>query len=594
MLLAAIVGGYGGALFRLPRVVGYLVGGVLLHYLLSYVETGTFGPAPAGTLGGAARQLHGVRSIALGLIMFSIGNVFEARHFHAVAPRVLRLTLTKLLCVLVLVGGGCTAVALLTQGFTAGTTVAFGLLLGVVGVATAPAATLLVLREYEAKGPNADAILTMTAINNILCIVLFHAAFMVLSWTGLIESSYSTGRWLWLDLLLTSVGSIGLGVAVGFLLSVLYIRMTIADFMLIFIGALVVLGAFRETLADTLHLSYSFLLVSLFIGSTFANITPDQEPFHNALRSFSGPIFALFFVLAGFNLHVSDLWHIGWVGLAYVSLRIAGKAIGGWLGVRSLHDPDFSPSIGLGMLCQAGVAIGLAAFLTSTWGTVQDGEFVAHPAAEAFQTVILGSIVVFELVGPIALKQVAMRSGEVKAVTLLRRRRTPGHESESILHQAWEALSRTVKPGRAPRPVAGNDLQVRHIMRSNVKVLSASAQLDDVLHFVEKSRYNHFPVVGDEGEYVGMIHYADLRHILYIPNIRNLVTATDLARGDTPTALRHTPLEELANKFHDTDLGSIAVLENEQGRRVIGMVEQRDLLLALRQDQQRAGERSGA
>lgn len=582
MLLIGIVGGYAAALVHVPRVVGYLLAGVLLHYTLAVLTQGERTPGDVHSFEVGAGNLSGIRTIALGLIMFSIGNVFEARRFHAVARSVLTLTVAKLGSVLVLLVAGCSLAAWWAQGYSGPAALALGLLLSVAGLATAPAATLMVLREYEAKGPNSDTILTLTALNNIVCIVLFHTAFIVLSGMGVIESSFSTGRWLWLDLLLTSVGSIALGITLGFLFSVIYVRITIADFMLIFIGLLIVLGVFQSTLAEHLHLSFNFLLTALFIGATFANITPDQEPFHNALRVFSGPVFALFFVLAGFDLHMQELAHLGWVGAAYVMLRVVGKGLGGWLGVRWLRSADYSPAIGLGMLCQAGVAIGLSTFVFDTWGTTRDGVFVRHPAAAAFHTVILGSVVLFEIFGPIVLRHVALATGEVKAVTLLRRRRTPGHADESVLRQAWEALVYTFIGGGRARKTGATTLQVRHIMRSNVKVLSASARFDEVLHFVEKSRHNHFPVVEEDGSYVGMIHYADLRHILYDPVLRELVTATDLARADTPTVTRDTPLDELFRHFHDTDVGSIAVLEVGPGRRVIGIVEQRDLLLAMR------------
>jgi Kef-type K+ transport system membrane component KefB/predicted transcriptional regulator len=587
MLLAAIAGGYAGTLLRVPRVVGYLLGGIALRYILIYAESQRLDAPLSAGFETALGHLHSIRTVALGLIMFSIGNVFEAQHIHNLAPRVLRISFAKLACVTLLVGSACTLLAFFCQHHAPGDALAFGTLLGIVAVATAPAATLLVLREYEAKGSNSDGILTLTAINNVICIILFHAAFIILSGTGLIESSYSTGRWLWLDLLVTALGSVALGVAIGFALSVVYVKITIADFMLLFFGVFVLLGVFRDALAEHWHLSYSFLLTSLFIGATFANITPDQQPFYNGLRTIAGPIFALFFVLAGFKLHLGELLHVGWLGVAYIALRIVGKLLGGWLGVRWARATEYVPFIGGGMLCQAGVAIGLAAFVATTWGAVVDGRFVPHPAAAAFQTIILGSVVVFELIGPISLKQIAVQCGEVKAVTLLRRRRTPGHESESVWHQAWEALVRTFSSGGRRIPQADVPMQARHIMRSNVKLLDASARFDEVLHFAESSRFNHFPVVDEDGAYVGMIHYSDLRHIIYTPEIRNLVTASDLARTDTPTVQRDTALQQIFDRFHDHDVGSIAVLEAPPSGRVVGVVEQRDLLLAVRADQDR-------
>lgn len=584
MLLTAIIGGYAGALVRVPRVVGYLVGGVVLQYLLGYVEVRFTGSADEHFLTSSVNDLHGIQTLALGLIMFSIGDVFEARHFRAIAPRLLPISLAKLVCVFVLTGGGCAAIALLTSELSTAAAISLGLLFGTVGIATAPAATLMVLREYEAKGPNSDAVLTMTAMNNVVCIVLFHVAFMVLTYTGLIESSFGEGRWLWLDLLLTSIGSAALGVVIGFVFSVIYVRLTIADFMLIFLGVLMLLGVFRDTLAETLHLSYSFLLTSLFIGATFANITPDQQPFHNALRSFSGPIFSLFFVMAGFELHIDELAHAKMLGLGYIVFRIAGKLLGAWWGARRTQHAEYVAELGVGMLCQAGVAIGLATFVESTWGADVDGVFKPHPAAKMFQTVVFGSVVIFELFGPIALKRLAIVSGEVKAVTLLRRRRTPGEARESILRAAWDAVVGILAPPEKSKKRDVETLRVKHIMRANVKVLQSSSSFDDVLSFVEKSKHNHFPVVNEEGAYVGMIHYGDLRNIIYAPHFRDLVTAIDLARSDSPTTTRDAPLREVLDVFHGADLGCMAVLEAGDSRRVVGILEQRDLLLALRVD----------
>ena len=586
MLLSAIIGGYTAVLARVPRVVGYLASGLLLHYL---IQIGALVAEPDGDSHGllaAAGQLQGLKTLALGLIMFSMGSVFEVKHIKAVGLKIVRLGFFKQACVLLLVGGGCTLVAFVTQSYTTANTLAFGLLLGVVALATAPAATLMVLREYEAKGANSDAILSLTAVNNIVCIVLFHALFMVLSSSGVIESAYGTGRWLWWDLCLTSLGSVLLGTVLGFFFSILYAKLTVADFMLIFLGATLALGGFDEFMAESWHLSFNFLVTCLFFGATFANITPDQAAFHNALRTIAGPIFALFFVLAGFELHLDDLIGIGWVGVAYVALRVLGKTLGGWIGTHLTCIPgEIYPYIGFGMLCQAGVAIGMADFLSTTWGTVGQSGFQPAPAAQALKTIVLGSVVVFELIGPIALKRTAMSAGEVKAVTLLRRRRTPGNQSGSVFGRTWEALLQMLWLGSPKRTRPIEVLQVRHIMRSNIKILPAAARFDAVLHFAERSRLNHFPVTAEDGEYIGMIHFSDLRHIMYDPTMRDLVTAHDLSRADTPLATPELSLKQLFDLFHTTDAASLAVVDSQEHRNVVGIVEERDLLLVLRRRQ---------
>ena len=591
MLLTAIVAGYAGTLARLPRVVGYLAGGVLLHIVLAgFQEPTRPGHTTVMTISAAADQLHGLKTLALGLIMFVMGSVFEANHIGSVAPRMLRISFTKMLAVLILVAPACGLIASLQGIADQGTAAAFGLLLGIVAIATAPAATFMVLREYEAKGSNSDAILTMTALNNIACIILFHLAFFTLAASGAIESAYGTERWLWFDVLCTSVGSVALGVGLGFGLGVLYRKLTAADVLLIFLGIVLLLGTTRDYLANEWHLSFNFLLTCLLVGATFTNITPGPEAFYGALRSISGPIFALFFVLAGFELHVGELSQIGLLGLAYVVLRTAGKSLGGWLGLRWMpHHGDLVPFLGAGMLCQAGVAIGLADFLANNWGTSVGGEFTPAPAARAFETAILGSIVIFEVLGPVSLKRVVISAGEVKAVTLIHRRRTPGNETESVVRRAWESLLRTLNITRSAGLAAVRGLRVRHIMRANVKVLPASATFDEVLHFVEGSRHNHFPVVDDIGQYIGMIHYGDLRNLMYAPALRDLITAHDLCRQTTAVTTLDAQLGELLNAFHEIDIGCLAVVDNPQSRHVIGIVEQRDLLIAMHRDQASAG-----
>jgi CBS domain-containing protein len=246
-------------------------------------------------------------------------------------------------------------------------------------------------------------------------------------------------------------------------------------------------------------------------------------------------------------------------------------------------NDEVSPHYGLGMLCHAGIAIGLADFVGSAWLTPMDGGFVTHPVATHFNTVVLGSVVIFELLGPLVLKSVTKSAGEVKAITLLRRRKAAPAEGDSITRLTWEALKRTFGLSGKRKQDTSVDPRVRHIMRSNIRFIRDSAKLDEVLHFVEASRYNHFPVVDGQDRFVGMIHFADLRDMLYDPHMRELVTAVDLASPDDMVPA-DMPLDELLERFKKSDVGSLVVVESEETRQVVGLVEQRDLLQALHQD----------
>ncbi len=583
LLVAALAGGALAGVARVPRVVGYLVGGVVLRWgLLTFLGRQHEPDAASAVADHAALTVRAVKTLALGLILFSMGAVFEASHLRRVGARLWKLSVCEHVAVFTLVVALCAAASVLSGGGALGYSIALALLLGCVALETAPSATAFVLREYDAKGPMGDAVLTMTAINSAMAIVCFHAFFMVLGAAGVIEAGGGGQRTLWLDLICTTFGSAAVGIAIGFALSVLHAKLSLPEFILVLLALLLTLGGGDAYLASQFNFSLNFLLTCLCAGAVFANITLDQAPFQHAMRLIGGPVFAAFFVLAGYELHVSDLAALGWVGAAYVAARLVGKIGGAWIGVAwSRGSPELGRFLGMGMLCQAGVAIGLADFVATHWGQSTPDGFVMAAAASTFKTIVLGAVVVFELLGPVALKNVVVRSGEVKAVSLMRRRRASAVEGDSVFRLKWEALLRLLGFGQARKATHPESLQTRHIMRANAKLLQAGARLDDVLQFVESSAFNHFPVVDDDGAYIGMIHFSDLRDLIYDPTLRDLVTAADIANSDSPAVPADMPLADLLVVFGRTDLGSLAVVDPVGGGKVVGLVEQRDLLRAL-------------
>jgi CBS domain-containing protein len=325
------------------------------------------------------------------------------------------------------------------------------------------------------------------------------------------------------------------------------------------------------------------LLVSaLVVGIVFINIAPDPSKLERIIDTLGGPLFAVFFVLAGFNLHLEEFAKLKMLGviIAYVLARTAGKAFGAYLGYRSRRvDPDLRPNLGLGMLCQAGVAIGLSAFLKEH--TREAGGAIFEWARQ-IDTIVLASVALFELVGPLLLKLVIVRAGEVKAVNLMSRAVSTGPPAggPSWLSALGAILRRlNIAPGGDQPDETG--LTARHIMRTNVKLLHASADLDEVLHFIERSRLDHFPVVTDEGYLIGTINLADVRDIIYNPQMRTLVTAADLIEPQLITATADEPLDTLFRKFHDEKIFAMPVVDSPESRRLMGIVEQRDLLRAL-------------
>ncbi|MCP4250506.1 MAG: CBS domain-containing protein [bacterium] len=296
------------------------------------------------------------------------------------------------------------------------------------------------------------------------------------------------------------------------------------------------------------------------------------EKLNEALRSVGAPIFAGFFVMAGYSLHLDELAHLGWVGGAYVVCRGVGKILGGRIGVRwARQQEEVGGQVGSTLLCQAAVVIGLAGYVQQNW---------QHELAARFGTVILGSIVVFELVGPLLIKRCVVRGGEVKAITLLRRQ-GPATEGASVFQLTVQALLGLVGLRREQGADHPEKMQVQHIMRRNVAFLPEAATLDEVLHFIERSRYSHFPVVHEDGSLAGVIHFSDVRDVIYEPALRELVTAVDLADTETPLVPLDMPLPELLKVFTSQNVGVLPVGDTSADRHVVGVVEQRDLLRAL-------------
>jgi len=186
---------------------------------------------------------------------------------------------------------------------------------------------------------------------------------------------------------------------------------------------------------------------------------------------------------------------------------------------------------------------------------------------------------------------VVKQSGEVKAVTLLRR--TSHAERAPIVTLSWQALMRTVGLGKVGKVAKGGTrnsdasgtgeavtLRARDIMRTNIKCIAAGADFDEVLHFVEQSRFNHFPVVDDKMQLVGVIHFSDIQGIIYDPHLVTLMTAADIADQSAKPVPADMPLNEVLAMFQRLNLGSQPVVDSEGSRHVIGIIEQRDVLRA--------------
>jgi Kef-type K+ transport system membrane component KefB/predicted transcriptional regulator len=558
IFLGALVGGRLAALCHVPRVTGYLLAGMLLSPSLAHLLGW-----PAVLKVEALQTLELVSQVALGMILLSIGGQLRPENLRRWRHRILLFSLAEAGLTLLLVGGAALVVNLLflryaVPGLSLGmTTFYLVVFLGIISVATAPAATLMVVRECESEGPLTQATLTLVGLNNILALFGF-----VLAAHWLIKPAEGMA-----PLLGQLLNPLLAGGVIGLLLAIWAERLDKnSEFKLLLLGGVTLVTV-------TCHLlQCDPLLAYLALGASLANGSPRWHRLAGALREIDYPIYVVFFVLAGANLHFETLAHIGLLGIGYVVARMVGKLGGAWLGARfGRFGERMRRWTGLTLLAQAGVAIGLADSLARQW-----------PAGGAMvETVVLGSVVIFELIGPLAVRHGLVRAGEVPILSLLEKRAPEG---------AFEGLHHVVQHFRSSLGIpAGHrlkdpgDILVRHVMRRNVETLCENTPFNELLRQIAHSRYDRFPVVDQEDRFVGMVDYSEIRSLLFEPSVAQLIVASDLvhtARAQlNPDQSLRQALEVVRQH---PDISYFPVVDPDRGSSLLGILSQNDLLAAFR------------
>ncbi|MBI2818382.1 MAG: cation:proton antiporter [Acidobacteria bacterium] len=381
ILLLALLAGHLVKFLHIPEVSGYLLAGVAL------------GPSALGWISHENLNTLSIFSeVTLGLILFSVGAVFEFSRLRNVGRQLFFLTLTEssLAATLVIIG-------VLLQG--ASWQVA--LLLGAISMETAVASTLMVMRESNASGPLTDTLLGVIATNNVLCLVIFSLFATVVELSGALRMNSAILQSLYrsiFPLLWQLGGSVALGYLVGILLASWASKVVEHGEVLILLVGCVLL-----TVGAAVVLDLSPLLSSLAVGATMVNLSARSRTLFAALSHTDPPLYAIFFVIAGADLYISLLSSIGVLGAIYIGCRAVGKFVGASIGSRVMGFGGRIPGLlGFAMLTQAGLAIGLTLSIQRRFP-----EF-----SPVISAVVLSSIIVFEMIGPIATRFAIVRSGE--------------------------------------------------------------------------------------------------------------------------------------------------------------------------------------
>ncbi len=381
-------------LVHLPNVTAFLVAGLII------------GPCVSGLITKEqTATMNVVSEAALGFIAYSIGAEFRLEHLRRIGKGPLVITVCQGLSTALLVDLGL--IALNSIFYPANTYgVPMSLILGAIALATAPAATLMVVKQYKAHGSVTEMLLPVVAMDDALGLMVFSISSSV---AGAMLGGEVTVSSMLVSPLIEIVGSLPLGAAIGFLLS-LMCRFFHSRGNELGLSIAAVLGGVG--LCDVLGLSS--LLVCMMIGAIMVNMV-DEDHRRTLIEQcdrFTPPVFLLFFVLSGAELDITVLPLVGVIGIAYLLLRSAGKWSGSLVGAMITHcDDNIKKYLGLTLLPQAGVAIGMANMVMSRFGANSDPQ-VASMATQ-INTIVLSGTLVFELFGPVITKIALKKAGEI-------------------------------------------------------------------------------------------------------------------------------------------------------------------------------------
>ncbi len=388
-------------LAKLPAVTAYLVAGIIVGpYCL-----GAFGVSGLGFTSMADVNTYSLLAdVALGFIAFSIGNEFRMSQLkqtgkQALVIGIFQAVFTTLLVDAILIG--------LHFAMPDKLPLSAAIVLAAIASATAPAATLMVVRQYKAKGPLTSILLPIVALDDAVGLVLFAISFGVAKALGAGSVSLTS---VVLEPILEVVLSLLLGLIMGLLFTLFerffHSRSKRLAMSVTFVFLTVALSMLKFEVGGV-HIGFSSLLVCMMLGTVFCNACDFSEELMDRVDRWTAPLFILFFVISGAELELSVFTELAIVliGLVYIISRSIGKYTGAFLSSKAVKcDKNIVKYLGITLLPQAGVALGMAIKAEAELGA--EGAIVAN--------ITLFAVLVYELIGPLLTKISLLKAGEIQ------------------------------------------------------------------------------------------------------------------------------------------------------------------------------------
>ncbi len=388
--------------FKLPAVTSYLIAGVLIGpYCLGALKLQGLGFHSAEDVA----KLAILSEVALGFIAFSIGNEFRLSELKKTGKQALVIGVFQALTATLLVDLALYGFHLLMPEKLS---VAQLITLGAIATATAPAATLMVVRQYKADGPLTKLLLPIVALDDAVGLIVFAISFGIAK-TLLLGTVDMVS--IFINPFVEIICSLGLGALMGWVLTQLEKLFNSNTNRLNLTIAVVLLTVALTTLdfrVGPIHISFSSLLTCMMLGTVFCNICPLSENLMDAADKWTSPLFAVFFVISGAELEMNVFADVAIVvmGIIYIIFRSLGKYWGSYASAKATQcSPQICRYLGITLLPQAGVALGMC---VTAMQLGAEGNLIRN--------ITLFAVLIYELAGPLMTKMALTAAGDIKPI----------------------------------------------------------------------------------------------------------------------------------------------------------------------------------
>ena len=389
--------------FNLPDVTSYLIAGLLVGPLV----LGRLGiPGLGFTSFDFVGEMSLISDVALGFIAFSIGNEFRLEDLKHIGRQATIIGIVQALTATLLVDAALFVLHLILGNEVLPLSTC--LILGAIATATAPAATIMVINQYKAKGPLTSILLPIVALDDAVGLMVFAVSNGIAK--AIISGSVSLVSVL-VNPLLEIVVSLALGAGMGWLFSHLerffHSRSKRLSLTVCFVFMCVALSKLEIPLGGGVELGFSSLLVCMMCGTFFCNLCDFSDEIMYRTDRWTAPVFVLFFVLSGAELDLRVFQSAAVIGIGVVNIlaRSAGKIIGAHFSAKATHCQDtICKYLGITLLPQAGVALGMSVTVAAEFGA--EGALIRN--------ITLFCVLIYELVGPVFTKIALTAAGEIE------------------------------------------------------------------------------------------------------------------------------------------------------------------------------------